>query len=296
MANKLPKLELESFDSLFGMDETLDNKLDSSVKEIPLQELHEFKEHPFHVRADEELTELVESIKENGVIYPGICRMRPQGGYEIIAGHTRKRACELAGLDTIPMFVKNLNDDEATVVMVDSNIQREQILPSEKAKSYKMKFEALKHQGKAGGSSHKMIAEQSGESAKTIQRYISLAKLNDDFLTLLDNGRLGILQGVALSVLTDQEQDIVYSVIVGEKNLTTEQAEFIHDLHKTNNISEENIKSVFIQPKSAKNKNDKITLKRNEFHKFFSENTSSEEIKSIILQLLENWSLKERKE
>ena len=182
------------------------------MKEIPLSELHEFHNHPFQVRSDEELEEMIESVREHGVLVPGIVRKREQGGYEIIAGHTRKHVCEMLGLETMPVFVKELNDDEASIVMVDSNIQRENIRPSEKAKAYKIKYDAMKNQGKAGNSLQ-MMSEESGENYKSIQRYIWLARLNDDLLALVDHKRLGLGQGVSLSVLTAEEQRMVYEAL-----------------------------------------------------------------------------------
>lgn len=163
------KIKMSSFDELFGMNDTINES--AEVLNVPINDLYEFKGHPFKIRDDEKMVELADSIKQHGVLVPGIARLRPQGGYEIISGHSRRQACVIAGLDTIPMFIKNLSDDEAIIVMVDSNIQRESILPSEKAKAYKMKYDAIKHQGVKGNSLVEMSME-SGESAKTVQRYV----------------------------------------------------------------------------------------------------------------------------
>ena len=217
-AGSASKIRLSSIDSLFGNTET-SNDIDvtkEQVIEVPLADLHEFKGHPFRVQDDEKMEETVESVREHGVLVPGIVRIRTKGGYEIIAGHRRKHACELAGLETMPVFVRNLTDDEATIVMVDSNIQREEILPSEKARAYKMKYEAMKHQGAAGGKSGRSLEEMSadsGESAKKIQRYIYLARLNDDLLELVDEKKLGMAQGVDLSFLTQEEQMVLFDVM-----------------------------------------------------------------------------------
>lgn len=150
-SNSASKIKMKSFDDLFGTNENLEqaNANGGEIREIPLASLHTFRNHPFQIHEDK-LEEMVESVRQYGVLVPGIARMRPQGGYEIIAGHTRKAACELAGLDTMPMFIRNLNDDEATIVMVDSNIQREDIFPSEKARAYSMRYYAMKHQGIKG--------------------------------------------------------------------------------------------------------------------------------------------------
>lgn len=162
-SNSASKIKMKSFDDLFGTNENLEqaNANGGEIREIPLASLHTFRNHPFQIHEDK-LEEMVESVRQYGVLVPGIARMRPQGGYEIIAGHTRKAACELAGLDTMPMFIRNLNDDEATIVMVDSNIQREDIFPSEKARAYSMRYYAMKHQGIKGdkGSSLDIMSEE----------------------------------------------------------------------------------------------------------------------------------------
>lgn len=165
------KVKLNSFDDLFGTEQPQTGT--EQVQEIALSELHEFKGHPFKVLDDEKMQETVESVREHGVLMPGIARPMKDGGYEIIAGHRRRHACELVGLTTMPMFIRDYTDDEATIIMVDSNIQREDILPSEKAKAYRMKYDAMKHQGsKEGGLTLGELGEAAGESAKTVQRYI----------------------------------------------------------------------------------------------------------------------------
>ena len=181
------KIKLNRFDELFGAGTTEEvHEGDSEIKEIPLAELHEFKYHPFKIRPDGELAEMIESVRQHGALVPGITRTRPEGGYEIFAGYTRRHICEIVGLKTMPMFVRELNDDEACVIMVDSNIQRENILPSEKAKAYKMKYETMKNQG-LPGNSLKSIGEENRENYKAVQRYIWLARLNAGLLQMLDN-------------------------------------------------------------------------------------------------------------
>ena len=169
------KVKLNSFDDLFGTEQPQTGT--EQVQEIALSELHEFKGHPFKVLDDEKMQETVESVREHGVLMPGIARPMKDGGYEIIAGHRRRHACELVGLTTMPMFIRDYTDDEATIIMVDSNIQREDILPSEKAKAYRMKYDAMKHQGsKEGGLTLGELGEAAGESAKTVQRYIWISR------------------------------------------------------------------------------------------------------------------------
>ena len=207
----LEKVKLTRFDDLFGGKEAEPAVEAGEVKQIPISELHEFHNHPFQIRSDEKLEEMIESVRQHGVLVPGIVRPRKEGGYEIIAGHTRRHVCELLGIDSMPVFVKDLDDDEASLIMVDSNIQRENILPSEKAKAYKIKYDAMKNQGKEGNSLQKM-SEESGENYKSIQRYIWLARLNDNLLGMVDKKKLGFIQGVSLSVLSDKEQEMVYKV------------------------------------------------------------------------------------
>lgn len=210
------KIKLQSYDEMFGL-ETVgpgDQKVDGQIINIPLPELHEFKGHPFKVLDDEKMEETVESIKMYGVLMPGIARPRKEGGYEIIAGHRRRRASELAGKEDMPFIVKDYSDDEATIIMVDSNIQREDVSIAEKAKAYSMKYEAMKHQGIAGGHSLDVMSEQTGESQKTVQRYIYLARLTDELLELVDVKKLGIKQGVEISTLEKEMQDVVYKVLV----------------------------------------------------------------------------------
>lgn len=204
------KLKLNSINSLFGETE---NKGD--IIEVPLAELHSFTNHPFKVNDDEQMDELVESIRENGVITPATVR-KTADGYELISGHRRKHACEIAGLDKMPVIVKDLTDEEATILMVDSNLQREMILPSEKAKAYKMKLEATKKQNKVGKpkegkeqqgkNSIDIVAEEVGESKSNVQRFIRLTNLNEDLLNLVDDKKLPMNVAVELSYLKEDEQ------------------------------------------------------------------------------------------
>ena len=206
------KVKLNSFDDLFGDGQPQAGI--EQVQEIALSELHEFKGHPFKVLDDEKMQETVESVREHGVLMPGIARPRAEGGYEIIAGHRRRHACELVGLDTMPMFIRNYTDDEATIIMVDSNIQREDILPSEKAKAYRMKYEAMKHQGSKGEKhTADLVGEAAGESGRTVQRYIRLSFLISRLLDYVDNKRLSMKAGEKLSFLTVEEQEWVLEAI-----------------------------------------------------------------------------------
>ena len=297
-AGSASKIRLSSIDSLFGNTET-SNDIDATkeqVIEVPLADLHEFKGHPFRVRDDEKMEETVESVREHGVLVPGIVRTRTKGGYEIIAGHRRKHACELAGLETMPIFVRNLTDDEATIVMVDSNIQREEIFPSEKARAYKMKYEAMKHQGAAGGKSGRSLEEMSGdsgESAKKIQRYIYLARLNDDLLRLVDEKKLGMAQGVDLSFLTQEEQAVLFDVMTELSVFPSMlQSGEIKALSKEGAFDVMAVRTVLVGEVKPKKRN--ITIKSDRISEYFSDDYSEEAITEVILELLEEW--KARKE
>ena len=204
------KIRLNSFNDLFGLNDVMSQGVE--VRNVMLDELFEFEGHPFKVCDNEKMEELTESVREHGVLVPGIARIRAKGGYEIIAGHSRKRACEKAGLSVMPMYIRNMSDDEATIVMVDSNIQREDILPSEKARAYKMKYDAMKHQGKKGNSL-KAMGEESGESRNVVQRYIWLANLSDELLEMVDAKKLGFTQGVDISFLRKTEQEWLLNVV-----------------------------------------------------------------------------------
>ena len=287
----LENVKLTSFDDLFGGNKIEKATEAGDVKEIPLSELHEFHNHPFQTRSEEELAEMIESIREHGVLVPGIVRKRKEGGYEIIAGHTRKHVCEILGFETMPVFVKEMDDDEASLVMVDSNIQRENIRPSEKAKAYKIKYDAMKNQGKAGNSL-KMMSEESGENYKMIQRYIWLARLNDDLLALVDNKQLGMVQGVSLSVLPEKEQEAVYDAICRQKmKLSTVQANAIKQLSIDGKLNEQILERYLTSAQKQKRKKE-ITLKNERLSEYFEEETTEEEMMNIIFELLETWKRK----
>ena len=285
----LEKVKLTSFDDLFGGKENEKAAEAGDVREIPLSELHEFHNHPFQVRSDEELAEMIESVREHGVLVPGIVRKRKEGGYEIISGHTRKHVCEVLGLETMPVFVKEMDNDEASVVMVDSNIQREDILPSEKAKAYFMKYEAVKHQGKKGkGNSLDEVGETAGESAKTVQRYIYLARLSDALLDMVDKKKIGIVQGVELSFLTEQQQEWV-QVVLEETGviISTVQASRLKEYGKSDELTLPMVRLILTESKPIERK---VTIKADKISRYFPEYYSNEQIENVIYQLLDEWN------
>ena len=278
------KIKLNNFADLVGGDDT-------AITDIPLTDLHEFKNHPFRVLDDEKMDEMVESVKTNGILNPGIVRPRMEGGgYELIAGHRRKRACELAGLETMPVVIRNYSDDEATVVMVDTNLQREVILPSEKAHAYRMKFDAMSHQGSEGGNTLEEISEDAGESAKTVQRYIALSKLTDGLLAMVDEKKLAIRAGVELSYLKDKEQEWVETIMNEEEVLVSpDQASKIRNYSQNKELTKGLVHEILSEEKP---KPRKVSLKTETINQYFDDDYSSEEIEETIIRLLEEWKEK----
>ena len=280
------KVKLNSFDDLFGTEQPQTGT--EQVQEIALSELHEFKGHPFKVLDDEKMQETVESVREHGVLMPGIARPRAEGGYEIIAGHRRRHACELVGLETMPMFIRNYTDDEATIIMVDSNIQREDILPSEKAKAYRMKYDAMKHQGsKEGGLTLGELGEAVGESAKTVQRYIWISRLSDSLLDMVDAKKIGIMQAVDLSFLSEDAQQWVL-VAIQETNvvITTQQSAMLKESDKKGELTFPMVRMMLEKEKTVERK---VVIKTERINNYFPATYSREQIENIIYQLLENW-------
>lgn len=277
------KFKINGFEDIIG-------EIGDGVTEIELSELYDFENHPFRVLDDEKMEETVESIKEHGVLMPGIVRPRKKGGYEIIAGHRRKHACELAGLTKMPVFVRDYSDDEATVIMVDTNIQRDDILPSEKARAYEMKYIALKHQGKKGGNSAlDDMAETAGESAKTIQRYIWLARLNEMLLEAVDAKKLSFVCGVDISFLGEKEQFWVQEAVDKKITITTAQSSQLKEYYKRGELNEVLVRHILAEEKP---KAKKVSIKAEKLSKFFDDNMSAEEIESIILEALEEYMTK----
>ena len=278
------KIKLNNFADLVGGDDT-------AITDVPLTDLHEFKNHPFRVLDDEKMDEMVESVKTNGILNPGIVRPRMEGGgYELIAGHRRKRACELAGLETMPVVIRNYSDDEATVVMVDTNLQREVILPSEKAHAYRMKFDAMSHQGSEGGNTLEEISEDAGESAKTVQRYIALSKLTDGLLAKVDEKKLAIRAGVELSYLKDKEQEWVETIMNEEEVLVSpDQASKIRNYSQNKELTKGLVHEILSEEKP---KPRKVSLKTETINQYFDDDYSSEEIEETIIRLLEEWKEK----
>ncbi|MEY8238310.1 ParB/RepB/Spo0J family partition protein [Lachnospiraceae bacterium 66-29] len=281
------KVKLNSFDDLFGIDEA-----GETVTSVPLNELHTFKGHPFRVLDDEKMQETVESVKQYGVLMPGIVRPYPEGGYEVIAGHRRWRACELAGLTEMPVIIRELDDDTAVVLMVDTNIQREDILPSEKAKAYRMKYEAMKHQGSKGEKyTADAIGEAAGDSGRTVQRYIRLSELVEELLDYVDENKIPMVAGEKLSYLKAEEQAWVVDAI-GNSGIfpSKAQAEQLKASSEAGELTEGNVYAVLIR-KEKENVN--VTISARKIRNYFPTEYSKEQIEDVIYTLLEEWKQKE---
>ncbi|MCR4993008.1 MAG: ParB/RepB/Spo0J family partition protein [Lachnospiraceae bacterium] len=290
------KIKINSFTDLIGGD-------NNEVCEIELKELHDFKDHPFKVKDDEKMQEMVESIKKSGVLVPGVVRAKAEGGYEIIAGHRRKRACELAGLTTMPVVIRKYNNDEAVLAMIDSNLQREEILPSEKAFAYKMKLEALSHQGKVKEDdsedvtsrqvvtklrSDDEIGSVTGESGRQIQRYIRLTELIRPILDMVDDKKIKFVPAVELSYLTAKQQAILLE-IMNEEDVVPSllQAQQLKKLSQDKAYTKESVHAIMAV---APVKERKITIKQDVIYKYFDPETSDEDIEKIICKLLDEWT------
>lgn len=281
------KIKIDSFDDLFGENPT-QGVSGEQIVNVALTDLYPFKNHPFRVADDEKMEETAESIEKYGVLVPGIARPRKEGGYEIIAGHRRKRGSELAGRTEMPVIVRNYTDDEATIIMVDSNIQREDILPSEKARAYAMKYEAMKHQGKKSGKiTLEEVGEAAGENAKKVQRYIWLSRLSDRLLDMVDSKKIGFSQGVDISFLPEEAQEWVQDVLEEQGGgMSTTQSARLKEYGKSGELTPAMVRLILSEEKP---KERKVTLKPDKIGRYFTDEYSSEEIETIIFQLLDEW-------
>ena len=285
------KVKLTSYDELFGTSETEGGEV---VTSLPIRLFHTFKDHPFRVLDDEKMQETVESVKKYGILMPGIVRPHPVDGYEVIAGHRRWRACELAGLTEMPVIIRNLDDDAATVIMVDTNIQREDILPSEKAKAYKMKYEAMKHQGSKGDKhTADAVGETAGDSGRTVQRYIRLAELVPELLDYVDTKKIPMIVGELLSYLKLEEQKWVVDAIANSNIfLSKVQAEKLKESSRAGELTEGGVYAVLVKKESG---NSGVTISAKKIHSYFPPAYSKNQIEDVIYSLLEEWSKNQRK-
>lgn len=299
------ELNLPPADDLFSTQEERDESKRESVREIPLSEISDFPNHPFKVRADESMMEMAESVREYGVLVPALVREKPEGGYEMVAGHRRKMASELAEKQEMPCIIRNLTDDEAVLIMVDSNLQREQILPSEKAFAYKMKLEAMKRQGKRsdltsdplgqklGKYSVEVIGESVGESKSQIQRYIRLTELIPPILDMVDETKIAMRPAVELSYLPKEEQELLLDAMQLEDCTPSHaQAIKIRGFSKEGRLSGDVICSILKEEKG--NQKEHFRMPRERINKYFSSGTPAKQIEDTIIKALELYRRRER--
>lgn len=305
MKKERSNIQLSSYDDIFGQDKASLEVTSDQVVEIPLSQLHPFKYHPFKVRDDEEMEKTVESIREFGVLTPAICRPDGKGGYEILSGHRRHHASEIAGLETLPCIVRELDDDAATILMVDSNLQREEILPSERAFAYKMKLEAMKRQGERRDLTSSQVgtklrsdtemADELGTSRNQIQRYIRLTNLIPELLDMVDEKVIGLNTGVTLSFLDDKQQkDLLSAMDYAQAVPSLEQAQRIKKLAQTNEISQEGMNIILSEEK--KTDVDRVTLKHDTLKKYFPKSYTPKQMEDTIIKLLDQWQKKRNRD
>lgn len=300
MKGSAAKIQMSSLDDLFGGVPA--QAASGQIQEIPLAELHTFKDHPFHVVDDEKMREMAESVAQYGVLVPGIVRPRPEGGYELVAGHRRKRASELAGKETMPVIVRELDDDEAIIIMVDSNLQREKILPSEKAYAYKLKLEALKHQGRRTDltsdpmgpkfRSNEKLAEQSPDGITQIKRYIRLTQLIPALLNKVDDNKLAFRPAVELSYLSPDGQSALLEWMENQAAAPSlKQAQRLKEYSKTGELTAKTICAVL---SGSKPKSVQITLKKKCLRQYFPKEYTQRQMEEVILSLLETWKFQQK--
>lgn len=298
------KGSITPYEELFMTQDARDDAKREKICDIALSELHPFKEHPFHVEDNEELRELSRSIAEHGVVTPGIVRPRPDGGYELISGHRRKLASQLAGKETMPVIIREMDDDTATIIMVNSNQQRENLLPSEKAFSYQMKLEAMKRQaGRPKANSVQVglnfsrtdLAKQSGESETQIQRFIRLTHLIPDLLKLVDEKSIALSPAVELSYLPKKQQELLLDFCKMQQcTPSLSQAVRLKTLHQTGKLTEAEVIKIMTQQKA--NQRERLSFAADKFAAFFPKGYTAEQMESSILKLLEERRRKLKRE
>ena len=295
MPKKGANINLKGYDDLFSTEESRAEAQQERVQEIPLSELHPFEGHPFRVVDDEEMAKTVESVKEYGVLTPAIVRPDPYGGYEIISGHRRHHASELAGKETMPVIVRDLDDDAAIILMVDSNLQRETLLPSERAFAYRMKMDAIKHQGKstspqlaAKSRSDDEVGQKEGISGGTVRRYIRLTELIPELLDMVDNGQIKFNPAVELSYLAREEQkDFLEAMDYAQAAPSLSQAQRIKKLAQSGECTLDAMCEIMNEIK--KGELDRVTFKTDSLRKYFPKSYTSKQMEDKIIQLLEQW-------
>lgn len=304
MKSSAKNIVLKSVDDIFQTEENRADAQRERVQEIPLDQLKPFRNHPFKVRDDQRMLDTVDSIREYGVLVPAIARLDPEGGYELISGHRRKRGCEMAGLQTMPVIIRDLDDDAAVLVMVDSNIQREELLPSERAFAYKMKLEALKHQGarmdltscQVGTKlrADEKLAESVNESARTVQRFIRLTELISELLDMVDERKLAFNPAVEVSYLKQDEQRMLLEAMDAEQTTPSlSQAQRLKKFSQEGRLTEEAMSAIMSEEK--KSDMDKVTLRSDTLRRYFPKSYTPKQMEQTIIKLLDVWQKQRQK-
>jgi len=294
---------LPSVDDLFTTQEERDQKNQEYVKDISIYEITDFPNHPFKVKMDDKMLETIESVRDHGVLVPALVREKPTGGYEMISGHRRKMASELAGKETMPCIVRNLSDDQAVIVMVDSNLQREEILPSEKAFAYKMKLEAMNRQGKRTDltstplvskfRTNEILAQEAGESRETIRRYIRLTELIPEILEMVDDKKISMRPAVELSYLPKEEQEILYDTMESEACTPSHaQAIKIRKFSAEGRLNEDVL--LLIMSEEKPNQVEQWKIPKNRLKKYFPSGISQQKMEETIIKALELYRKREK--
>ena len=306
MKSSAKKIELASVDDLFSTEESRQDEQLEKIQEIPLSELHPFKDHPFKVKDDDAMIETADSIKKYGVLVPAIARPLPDGGYELVAGHRRRRASELAGKETMPVIVRDLDDDAATIIMVDSNLQRENLLPSERAFAYKMKLEAIKHQGARTDltsvqveqtlSARDQVAKEAGErSGIQVMRYVRLTELIPELLDMVDEKKIAFNPAYELSFLKpDEQQMLVETMDYEQATPSLSQAQRMKKFSQEGKLSEDVMLAIMSEEK--KGDLDKVTLSSDTLRKYFPKSYTPAKMQETIIKLLEQWQKKRQRD
>ena len=301
-------VSLKGADDIFSTEESRQEQQREQVQQIPIGELFPFKNHPFKVLDDESMQRTVESVEQYGVLSPLIARPRPEGGYEIISGHRRQHAAQLAGLETLPVIVRNMDDDAAVLLMVDSNLQRESILPSERAFAYKMKLEALKNQGArsdltCGQFGHKLIgakardivADESGDNARNVQRFIRLTSLIPELLDMVDEKKIAFNPAVELSYLDEsQQRDFLEAMNDTQNAPSLSQAQRLKKLAQEGHFSYDGAFAVMGEEK--KDELDKVVIKNDTLRKYFPRSYTPKQMEDTIIKLLDQWQRKQQRQ
>ena len=306
MKSSAKKIELASVDDLFSTEEGRQDAKLEKIQEIPLSELHPFRNHPFKVKDDEAMMETADSIKQYGVLVPAIARPDPEGGYELVAGHRRRRASELAEKETMPVIIRDLDDDAATIIMVDSNLQRESLLPSERAFAYKMKLEAVKHQGartdltsrqvgEKSQTSIQKVADQAGESQRQVQRYIRLTELIPELMDMVDEKKIALNPAYELSFLKKEEQvDLLDAMDSEQATPSLSQAQRLKKYSQEGHLTLDMMRVNMGEEK--KSDLDRVTFTSDTLRKYFPKSYTPQRMQETIIKLLEAWQKKRQRD